>query len=64
MKLTENFTLEELTESATARSRGIDNTPGKKEIENLKKLCISILQPIREKDCERYLCVTVGSEES
>lgn len=48
MKLTDNFTLEELTYSNTAKSRGIDNTPNATAIKNLKTLCEKILQPTRE----------------
>lgn len=49
MNLTQNFTLEELTSSATARIRQIENTPDEKQMANLKKLCENVLQPIREK---------------
>jgi len=59
MKLSTNFTLEELTISQTALRNGIDNTPDKEEIENLKKLCINILQPLRD-DFELPLVVSSG----
>lgn len=49
MKLSENFTLEEMVASATAKNRKIDNIPGPKEIEKLRELCCKILQPIRDK---------------
>lgn len=49
MNLSKNFTLEELTHSTTAKRKGINNTPTKEEIDNLKKLCETILQPIRDK---------------
>lgn len=49
MKLTKNFTLEELTNSGTALRLGIDNTPNEITKSRLKKLCEKILQPIREK---------------
>lgn len=49
MKLTENFTLEELTRSATAQRLGISNQPTSSQLENLKRLCERILQPIRDK---------------
>lgn len=49
MKLTTNFTLEELISSSIAQLKGIDNIPGEKEINNLKCLCEEILQPIRSK---------------
>lgn len=47
MKLSKNFTLEELTRSDTAKRLGIDNTPNEKEIANLRLLCEEVLQPIR-----------------
>lgn len=49
MKLTENFTFEEMIDSATAKAKGINNTPNQKETENITKLCETILQPIRNK---------------
>ena len=49
MKITANFTLEELTRSATAKRNGIDNTPTKEVLERLTKLCEDILQPIRDR---------------
>ena len=48
MKLTENFSLSELTKSQTAERKGIDNTPSTEHQENLKSLCESILQPVRD----------------
>ena len=48
MKLSENFSLLELTKSQTAERKGIDNTPSPEHQENLKLLCTSILQPIRD----------------
>ena len=47
MYLSKNFTLEEITSSATATLKGIANIPGNKEKDNLKRLCSEILQPIR-----------------
>jgi hypothetical protein len=38
MKLSEHFTLKELTRSQTASRHGIDNTPNEEQIENLKTL--------------------------
>lgn len=49
MKLSKNFSLNELTYSSTANYHKVDNTPGRLELENLKKLCEEILQPIRDK---------------
>ena len=48
MKLSNNFTLQELTKSQTATRKGIDNEPGTTEIENLIHLAKTILQPVRE----------------
>jgi uncharacterized protein YcbK (DUF882 family) len=48
-KLTKNFTIEELTFSATANSECIDNTPNDTQIGNLKQLAVNVLQPIRDK---------------
>ena len=46
MRLSPNFTLEEMTRSQTASRREIDNTPDLQEIENLKILCL-LLEKIR-----------------
>ena len=48
MQLSKNFSLIELTKSQTADRKGIDNTPSPEHQENLKSLCTSILQPIRD----------------
>lgn len=47
-QLTKNFTLEELTFSDAAMRHGIDNTPNEETVENLKRLCSLILEPIRD----------------
>ena len=71
MKLTENFSLKELTSSQTAERKGIDNTPSAEHQENLKSLCEMILQPIRDHFGQVVsvssgyrspeLCVAIGS---
>ena len=48
MKLTENFSLLELTKSQTAERKGIDNTPSPEHQENLRLLCEAVLQPVRD----------------
>ena len=48
MKLSENFTLQELIYSDTAIRMGLDNKPNDETVENLKILCENILQPIRD----------------
>lgn len=42
MRLSEHFTLEEFTRSATATARGIDNTPNAAQLENLKRLAAAL----------------------
>lgn len=48
MKLSENFYLSEFVTSQTAARLGIDNTPSTDEIDRLKVLCDTILQPLRD----------------
>ena len=48
MKLSTNFSLNELTKSQTAERKGIDNTPSAEHQENLKSLCTPVLQPVRD----------------
>lgn len=48
MKLGKYFTLAELTHSATAKSKGIDNTPTPAEIARLRDLVENTLDPLRE----------------
>ena len=59
MKLSENFSLLELTKSQTAERKGIDNTPSPEHQENLKLLCTHILQPVRD-HFERVVSVSSG----
>ena len=59
MKLTANFSLNELTKSQTAERKGIDNTPSAEHQENLKKLCENVLQPIRD-HFEQVVSVSSG----
>ena len=51
MKLSENFTLNEMLRSDTAnRLKVVEQyTPSQAVIENLRKLAVNILQPIRDK---------------
>ena len=48
MQLSKNFTLEELTNSSTAKQYKIDNTPNFEEKLNLLHLAQEVLQPIRD----------------
>lgn len=42
------FTISELTSSATAEAKKIDNTPSKEAIQNLEQLIEKVLDPLRE----------------
>ena len=47
--LSKNFALEEFIRSRTAERMGIDNVPKDEEvINNLRNLCLEILQPLRD----------------
>ncbi len=71
MKLSNNFSLSELTKSQTAERKGIDNTPSAEHQDNLKSLCTHVLQPIRDHFSRVVsvssgyrspeLCVAIGS---
>ena len=47
MRISKNFTLEELTASETAKAKGISNNPGQTDIVNLCGLVHNVLQPLR-----------------
>lgn len=49
MKLSNNFSLSEFTDSNTAERRGIDNSPTAEHIHNMVALCENVLQPLRER---------------
>jgi uncharacterized protein YcbK (DUF882 family) len=59
MKLSENFSLEELTASETAARKGIDNTPSEEVINNLKRLAAA-LQEVRALLNHRAILVSSG----
>ena len=52
MKLSNNFSLEELCKSQTAVRKGLNNIPDSSFesdiVENLRALCVNVLQPIRD----------------
>ena len=48
LKLSENFYLKEFVISQVAERHGYRNEPNEKQIENLKLLCMNVLQPLRE----------------
>jgi zinc D-Ala-D-Ala carboxypeptidase len=72
MRLTQNFSLKELTSSQTAERKGIDNTPSPEHQDNLKSLCTHVLQPVRDHFSRvvsvssgyrsQELCLAIGSK--
>ena len=72
MSLTKNFSLKELIASQTAARKGIDNTPSPTHQENLKSLCVNVLQPVRDHFSRvvsvssgyrsEALCLAIGSK--
>ena len=72
MKLSNNFSLIELTKSQTAERKGIDNTPSTEHQDNLKSLCTHVLQPVRDHFSRvvsvssgyrsQELCLAIGSK--
>lgn len=49
-----------MTKSGTAARLGLDNTPNKEQIENLKALCENILEPLRDYYESRPIMVSSG----
>lgn len=48
VRLSDHFTLAEMTRSQTAIRRRLNNQPGPKHAGNLKTLCVAVLEPVRE----------------
>ena len=48
MKLSNNFSLNEMNKSQTATRKGISNNPSEDHMNNLKELCINVLQRVRD----------------
>lgn len=48
IKISKNFSLEELCRSTTAAAKKMRNEPGKEEIVNLTHLVLHVLQPLRD----------------
>ena len=57
--LTPHFTLQEMTESQTAKKHGIVNEPPPEAVENLRRLCVGTLEPLREK-LQQPVVITSG----
>ena len=47
-QITKHVSLKEVSKSNTATRLGIDNTPKGSHLENIKKLCEAIFEPLRE----------------
>jgi len=47
LELSPHFSLEELVHSDVAVRRGLDNAPNPGEVENLRRLCETLLEPTR-----------------
>ena len=47
LMLSEHFSVDEFTFSATAQAMGIVNSPGSSELANLRFLCREVLEPAR-----------------
>lgn len=67
MQLSKNLTLKEVTKSATADKKGIDNNPSNSEIANLEAVAINIFQPVRDtigqpiRVSSGYRCIELNS---
>ena len=48
MKLSNNFSLKEMTTSQMATRHGINNNPSEDHMNNLKALCENVLQKVRD----------------
>lgn len=48
MKISANFTLEEMLSSSTAIAKGIENKPTAEEQKHIVELVVNLLQPLRE----------------
>ena len=57
--LSQHFRLSEFTRSATASARGIDNTPSTSAIDNLRRLCQEVLEPLR-RHLDRPVVISSG----
>lgn len=59
MNLTDHFTLDELTVSQEAARSGLSNKPNAEQVERLRALCESVLEPLRLR-VKRPVIVTSG----
>ena len=71
MMLSKNFGLQEMVKSQAAERKGIDNVPNDQQVEEMVKVCVNILQPVRDHYGIPFtvssgfrspeLCIAVGS---
>lgn len=59
MKISDNFTYEEMINSPTAKKNGINNTPDEKSKANIIRLVKEVLQPLRD-EYQKPIVVTSG----
>ena len=59
MNLTDHFTLDEMTVSQEAARSGLSNKPTAEQVERLRALCESVLEPLRQR-VKRPVIVTSG----
>ena len=59
MKISDNFTFEEMINSPTAKKNGINNTPDEKSKANIIRLVKEVLQPLRD-EYQKPIVVTSG----
>ena len=48
-QLSQHFTLHEMTASGTALRLGLEHTPTPAAVENLRALCVNVLEPLRRR---------------
>lgn len=59
MRLSKNFSLDEFTLSQTAARHGIPNQPDDRQVDNLRKLCEGVMQPLRD-EVKRPIFISSG----
>jgi len=48
MKISKHINYKEATKSITAKRNGIDNTPGKTQVSNMRRIAGKVFEPLRE----------------
>lgn len=60
MKLSDHFLLSEFTRSQTATRHNLPNSPDTTQIANLRQLCQTVLEPVRERLSNKPLYISSG----